>query len=233
MGVETRTSHKKAALGPGVASSRIVGQPSSGATVADDSVDISLEPLHLSSNHDQQNSSDTIVGGEIDPLGVGVRKLVSAMNKLEKLGLPLVKCIVCGDQSAGKSSIIEAISGINVPRASAILNPGQNPMFYVPGSIDEIVSDHCQIEFSPNTVCIYISAPGFPNLLFYELPGIITQVEDRSKGYLIGLVKELVAEYVEDLNALVLLACSLKVGIQVSSAAGMIYKKGVTGRCVS
>ncbi|KAF2176021.1 hypothetical protein K469DRAFT_682815 [Zopfia rhizophila CBS 207.26] len=229
------------------------------------------------------------------------------MNKLEKLGpskldIPLAKCIVCGDQSAGKLSVTEAISGINVPRAGgtctrcpmfirlecsaeaetawqakvclqktydfygqhsqagrdskffpwvpndslspesdfamtnnqadletliyqaqlAILNPGQNSMSYVPGSINEIVSDYCQIEFSPNTMCIYISAPGLPNLSFYELPGIITQVQDRSKGYLIGLVKELVAEYIKDLNALVLLVCSLEVGIQVSSAAGIM-----------
>ncbi|KAF2192948.1 P-loop containing nucleoside triphosphate hydrolase protein, partial [Zopfia rhizophila CBS 207.26] len=257
------------------------------------------------------------VGGEIDPLGVGVRELVSAMNELEKLGLskldiPLAKCIVCGDQSAGKSSVIEAISGINVPRAGgtctrcpmfirlecsaeteaawqakvclrktydfygehsragrdskffpwvpndslsperdfattnnradlktliyraqlAILNPGQNPMSYVPGSTDEIVSDHCQIEFSPNTVCIYISAPGLPNLSFYDLPGIITQVQDRSKRYLTKLVKELVAEYVEDPNALVLLACSLEVDIQVSSAASIADEKGAAGRCV-
>lgn len=40
-------------------------------------------------------------GGEVDPLGEGVKDLITTMNDLEKLGLgslniPLAKCVVCG-----------------------------------------------------------------------------------------------------------------------------------------
>lgn len=57
----------------------------------------------------------------LDIVGRGVKKLVSAINELDNLGiesldLPLPKVVVVGDQSAGKSSLIEAISEIKVPR---------------------------------------------------------------------------------------------------------------------
>ncbi|KEQ93982.1 hypothetical protein AUEXF2481DRAFT_66902 [Aureobasidium subglaciale EXF-2481] len=59
---------------------------------------------------------------DIDLLGRPVQKLVQLIKELEQLGvearnLPLPKIIVVGDQSAGKSSLIEGISGIKVPRS--------------------------------------------------------------------------------------------------------------------
>lgn len=54
-------------------------------------------------------------------LGRGVKSLVKAIQTLrdlgvEILGLPLPKIVVVGDQSTGKSSLIEGISEIKVPR---------------------------------------------------------------------------------------------------------------------
>ncbi|KAI9796366.1 MAG: hypothetical protein M1833_006371 [Piccolia ochrophora] len=54
-------------------------------------------------------------------LGRGVKALVESVNNLRHLGvedlvLPLPKIVVVGDQSTGKSSLIEAISEIKVPK---------------------------------------------------------------------------------------------------------------------
>ena len=54
-------------------------------------------------------------------LGRGIKSLVQAIQTLrdlgvEILGLPLPKIVVVGDQSTGKSSLIEGISEIKVPR---------------------------------------------------------------------------------------------------------------------
>ncbi|CAD0115099.1 unnamed protein product [Aureobasidium uvarum] len=59
---------------------------------------------------------------QLDLLGRPVQKLVQLIKDLEQLGvetrnLPLPKIVVVGDQSAGKSSLIEGISGIKVPRS--------------------------------------------------------------------------------------------------------------------
>ncbi|KAK6537183.1 hypothetical protein TWF694_011380 [Orbilia ellipsospora] len=56
-----------------------------------------------------------------DLLGEEMRDMVTTINQLrtkgvEDLGLPLPRIAVIGNQSAGKSSLIEAISGIRVPR---------------------------------------------------------------------------------------------------------------------
>ncbi|KAF2010689.1 P-loop containing nucleoside triphosphate hydrolase protein [Aaosphaeria arxii CBS 175.79] len=56
-------------------------------------------------------------------LGANINDVISAIAKLECLGLakfdiPLPKCVVLGEQSTGKSSVIEAISGIKTPRST-------------------------------------------------------------------------------------------------------------------
>ncbi|KAL9094921.1 MAG: hypothetical protein Q9165_002871 [Trypethelium subeluteriae] len=56
----------------------------------------------------------------MDALDSKSKQLVSIINELERLGIeksqiPLPKIVVVGDQSAGKSSIVEAISGIKCP----------------------------------------------------------------------------------------------------------------------
>ena len=56
-------------------------------------------------------------------MGRGVKELVQRVQSLRHLGvenlvLPLPKIVVVGDQSTGKSSLIEAISEIKVPRSA-------------------------------------------------------------------------------------------------------------------
>lgn len=56
----------------------------------------------------------------LEILGGGMRRMVDLVNRLrasgvEDLGLPLPRIAVVGNQSAGKSSLIEAISGVSLP----------------------------------------------------------------------------------------------------------------------
>ncbi|KAL8781027.1 MAG: hypothetical protein Q9213_006204 [Squamulea squamosa] len=59
----------------------------------------------------------------LELLGQGMKAFVTVVQNLRDLGveelvLPLPKIVVLGDQSTGKSSLIEGISGIKVPRSS-------------------------------------------------------------------------------------------------------------------
>jgi hypothetical protein len=261
------------------------------------------------------------------------------MDDLQKLGLSdlniqLAKCVVVGetplpskalflyltnifflgDQSAGKSSVIEAISGVKVPRSggtctrcpmfvkmesstgphsewqatvslrymytyvpdprkkaecepnfpmwqkkplpyqeilfaqtkveeelgdiiacaqSAILNPGKDAARFVPGSVKNILAIPRQADFSPNLVCISISAPGLPNLSFYDLPGVIISKGDPAKEKLKKVIDSLVLEYIGDDHALVLLTMALEGDWDTNSNAAVhLRQTRSTGRCV-
>ncbi|KAF2452910.1 P-loop containing nucleoside triphosphate hydrolase protein [Lineolata rhizophorae] len=83
----------------------------------------------MAGEHSDLNSDDTETAGSPHPLATDsatnaeIKELLALINRLEQLQiertvLPLPKIVVVGDQSAGKSSLVEAISEIKVPRAA-------------------------------------------------------------------------------------------------------------------
>ncbi|KAG2417455.1 hypothetical protein HFD88_008674 [Aspergillus terreus] len=236
----------------------------------------------------------------ISAIAEDMKTLVKKIQDLRHLGvedhsIALPKVCVVGDQSTGKSSLIEGMSEIKVPRSSgtctrcpmeinltesdqpwackvylsrkymfdksqrlpkpkrskplgpwieqdaedelfitlddkddiqdaimwaqlAILNPGRPSTDYVPGQ-NEGIDTSCQVKFSPNVVRIDISAPNFPTLSFYDLPGVISQAEVDEEKYLVALVENLVKEYISQENCIVLLALPMTDDATNSSAA--------------
>lgn len=60
---------------------------------------------------------------QANALGAHINEVIAVISRLEGLGLqnlevPLPKCVVLGEQSSGKSSVIEAISGVRTPRST-------------------------------------------------------------------------------------------------------------------
>ncbi|KAF9888697.1 hypothetical protein FE257_008455 [Aspergillus nanangensis] len=237
----------------------------------------------------------------INVLADNMKTLVKKIQDLRHIGIEdssiaLPKICVIGDQSTGKSSLIEGMSEIKVPRAAgtctrcpmeinlsesdqpwacrvflsrryfydnahkqnktvkkskplgpwiemdpedepfitlsnkdsideaikwaqlAILNPNRSSADYIPGQNTE-TSSHCYVKFSPNVVRLDISAPNFPNLSFYDLPGVISQAEHDEERYLVALVENLVKEYISQDNCIVLLALPMTDDATNSSAA--------------
>ncbi|KAL1610635.1 hypothetical protein SLS60_002305 [Paraconiothyrium brasiliense] len=259
---------------------------------------------------DRPNPTATLVD-EHDSLSVHIKEVISVISQLEGLGLQqlhiqLPKCVVLGEQSSGKSSVIEAISGVRTPRAGgtctrcplfirlehsddpqagwqarvalrlnytfkgvtqrtkfpgwipnlnvqevpfatcgspdeleesirraqlALVHPLEDPSIFAQGRATTLHPDQShRVNFSPNIVCIYLSHPTLPDLSFYDLPGIISQSENPDD---VPFVKQLVQEYVEDPDALVLVACSLAADIATSLASGYARTKwGAGQRCI-
>ncbi|KAJ5923270.1 dynamin GTPase [Penicillium verhagenii] len=258
--------------------------------------------------------SDSVLAS-LDRMTLDMRDLVRKVQKLSHLGIEdskiaLPKVCVVGDQSTGKSSLIEAISEIRVPRSAgtctrcpmeivlresepdqfwrciislvrgwwydpqktlkhmipkderseylgpwlrrdtqdeeefvtltdrsqvqdaiwwaqlAILNPTTDSQEYVPGK-NENTSTNIEVKFSPNIVRLDISAPDFPNLSFYDLPGVINQPDHDDEKYLVTLVERLVKQYISQENCIVLLTLSMTDDASNSSAARIM--RGVKG----
>ncbi|KAJ5646764.1 hypothetical protein N7490_003136 [Penicillium lividum] len=257
----------------------------------------------------------------LDQMTLDMRDLVKKVQKLSHLGIEdnriaLPKVCVVGDQSTGKSSLIEAISGIRVPRSTgtctrcpmeiilreseadqawkctislvrgslydphktlkgmlpktekseylgpwlrrsnqdeedfvtlfeksdvqnaimwaqlAILNPTSDSQEYVPGK-NTVTLPTNEVKFSPNIVRLDISAPDFPNLSFYDLPGVINQADIDSEKYLVTLVEKLVKQYISQENCIVLLTMSMTDDVSNSTAARIMHAvKGAKDRTV-
>ncbi|PGH17381.1 hypothetical protein AJ80_04837 [Polytolypa hystricis UAMH7299] len=250
----------------------------------------------------------------IDLISHNMKLMVKRIQDLRHLGienngLPLPKICVVGDQSTGKSSLIEGMSEIKVPRSAgtctrcpmeinlsesdspwtcrvilmkkyiydssvmrdgrraprkllgpwieqepeemlfmtlsdkkdvqdtlkwaqlATLNPGRSYKEYIPGENLETEEEY-QVKFSPNVVRLDISAPRFPNLSFYDLPGVINQPEVDDEKYLVSLVENLVKDYIKASNCIVLLTIPMTDDATNSSAAKLVRNAGATERTV-
>ncbi|KAI9372884.1 P-loop containing nucleoside triphosphate hydrolase protein [Aspergillus egyptiacus] len=239
----------------------------------------------------------------IDILTQNMTTLVRKIQDLRHIGIEdsqitLPKICVIGDQSTGKSSLIEGMSEIKVPRSAgtctrcpmeinlsesdpgqpwtcrvylsrrymfdssrkiskpkkseslgpwhpqepedeafttitdraqiadvikwaqlAILNPSSPTANYIPGQNSDTDPMMHQVKFSPNIVRLDISAPSFPSLSFYDLPGVINQAEFDEERYLVNLVENLVKEYICQENCIVLLTMTMTDDVMNSSAA--------------
>ncbi|PWY78288.1 putative dynamin GTPase [Aspergillus heteromorphus CBS 117.55] len=255
---------------------------------------------------------------EIDSINLiagNMKELVKRIQDLRHIGIEdnnidLPKICVIGDQSAGKSSLIEGMSEIKVPRCAgtctrcpmeinlsesepgqswtckvflsrrymydesvkfnkvsqksrslgpwheqdqedepfitltnkkdvqeairwaqiAILNPKTPSSLYTPGQ-NSLADSSWQVKFSPNIVRLDITAPGFPNLSFYDLPGVISQAEQEDERYLVTLVENLVREYIAQPNCIVLLTLPMTNDATNSGAARIMQEvKGAKER---
>ncbi|EEA28416.1 hypothetical protein TMatcc_003252 [Talaromyces marneffei ATCC 18224] len=260
-------------------------------------------------NTDPRSEADAI-----DVMTKDMRALVKKVQDLRHLGIEdskiaLPKICVVGDQSTGKSSLIEGMSEIKVPRSAgtctrcpmelnlsdsdgqpwkcevslscpyaystkgglrkiskgnrfgpwyqteqphdvhfitlhnkdqvqdaieraqlAILNPHKSPAEFLPSSSMNIDDATTPVKFSPNVVRLDISAPGFPNLAFYDLPGVISQAEVDEEEYLVVLVENLVKHYVSQANCIILLTLPMTDDATNSSAARIVREIKATGR---
>ncbi|KAF2097762.1 hypothetical protein NA57DRAFT_40341 [Rhizodiscina lignyota] len=76
--------------------------------------------IHVN-GHRATSTNPSTVSDSFDIIGADMKELIEAMTALERLGvekseIAVPKVVVIGDQSAGKSSLIEAMSEIQVPR---------------------------------------------------------------------------------------------------------------------
>ncbi|KAH8059631.1 hypothetical protein JL722_5260 [Aureococcus anophagefferens] len=99
----------------------------------------------------------------------GGAALLDLVDELRSLGieqdLPLPQIAVMGDQSSGKSSVLEALSGVPFPRGTGL------------GSTSG---------FSTDSIVVTVNAPSVPDLTIIDLPGIVRTATQGQDPRVIG-----------------------------------------------
>lgn len=183
-----------------------------------------------------------------------VRPCIDLIDSLRALGveqdLALPAIAVIGDQSSGKSSVLEALSGVALPRGSGIvtrcplvlklkkLEQGEEWKGKVTyGDVEVELSDPSQVEeainkgqnfiagvglgISDKLISLDVSSPHVPDLTLIDLPGI-TRVAVGNQPVDIGhQIKRLIRTYIQKQETINLVVVPSNVDIATTEALSM------------
>ncbi|XP_052597290.1 protein Mx1-like isoform X2 [Peromyscus californicus insignis] len=182
-----------------------------------------------------------------------VRPCIDLIDSLRALGveqdLALPAIAVIGDQSSGKSSVLEALSGVALPRGTGIvtrcplvlklkqLEQGEEWRGKVTYKKTEVeISDPSQVEgevnkaqnfiagdgvISSELISLEVSSPNVPDLTLIDLPGI-TRVAVGNQPTDIGhQIKRLIKTYIQKQETINLVVVPSNVDIATTEALSM------------
>ncbi|XP_008065278.1 interferon-induced GTP-binding protein Mx2-like, partial [Carlito syrichta] len=137
-----------------------------------------------------------------------VRPCIDLIDSLRTLGveqdLALPAIAVIGDQSSGKSSVLEALSGVSLPRGSA-----QNIMAGKGSGI------------SHELINLEVSSPEVPDLTIIDLPGIARVAVGNQPQNIGDKIKELIMKYIKKQQTINLVVVPCNVDIATTEALRM------------
>lgn len=183
-----------------------------------------------------------------------VRPCIDLIDTLRALGveqdLALPAIAVIGDQSSGKSSVLEALSGVALPRGSGIvtrcplvlklrkLNEGEEWRGKV--SYDDIeveLSDPSEVEeainkgqnfiagvglgISDKLISLDVSSPNVPDLTLIDLPGITRVAVGNQPADIGRQIKRLIKTYIQKQETINLVVVPSNVDIATTEALSM------------
>uniref|UniRef100_A0AAR2KVN5 Dynamin-type G domain-containing protein n=1 Tax=Pygocentrus nattereri TaxID=42514 RepID=A0AAR2KVN5_PYGNA len=181
-----------------------------------------------------------------------VRPFIELIDSLRLLGidkdLNLPSIAVVGDQSSGKSSVLEALSGVALPRGSGIVTrcpleiklrkkkgkwegkisyAGHSETFYDPSQVDKLVREAQNalagdgVGICHDLITLDISSPDVCDLTLIDLPGI-TRVPVKGQPDDIGdQIRSLILKYITKKETINLVVVPCNVDIATTEALRM------------
>ncbi|XP_047438806.1 interferon-induced GTP-binding protein Mx-like [Mugil cephalus] len=183
-----------------------------------------------------------------------VRPCIDLIDSLRSLGvekdLALPAIAVIGDQSSGKSSVLEALSGVALPRGSGIVTrcplelkmkrTKEGQEWYgkiIYGNHDEEIEDPASVEkkireaqdemagngvgISSELISLEVASPDVPDLTLIDLPGI-TRVAVKGQPENIGeQIKRLIEKFITKQETISLVVVPCNVDIATTEALKM------------
>ncbi|XP_051137724.1 dynamin-related protein 4C-like [Andrographis paniculata] len=191
-----------------------------------------------------------------------IRPLLDAVDRLRNLkimqeGIQLPTIVVVGDQSSGKSSVLESLAGISLPRGQGICtrvplimrlqnHSSPNPEFFleydgkvvqtdeenIPNSIvmatDEIAGDGKGI--SDNPLTLTVKKNGVPDLTMVDLPGITRVPVHGQPEDIYEQISSIIMEYITPEESIILNVLSASVDFTTCESIRMSQRVDKTGQ---
>ncbi|KAK3433430.1 hypothetical protein EUGRSUZ_D01329 [Eucalyptus grandis] len=192
-----------------------------------------------------------------------MRPLLNVIERLRNLmvmeeGVHLPTIVVVGDQSSGKSSVLESLAGVNLPRGQGICtrvplimqlqeNPqADRPQLYlefngkvvptdedniakaINDATDEIAGHGKGVSKTPLT--LVIEKPGIPDLTMIDLPGITRVPVHGQPENIYEQISEIIMEYIRPEESIILNVLSATVDFSTCESIRMSQMVDKTGR---
>ncbi|KNA24107.1 hypothetical protein SOVF_018910 [Spinacia oleracea] len=215
-----------------------------------------------SRRHIRQKSSTPITPPLISPYNDHIRPLLNAVDKLRKLktieeGIHLPTIVVIGDQSSGKSSVLESLAGISLPRGHGICtrvplimclqhHSNPEPVFYLEYMGKVMQTDETHVSEAINSatqeitgngkgisntpITLVVRKQGVPDLTMVDLPGI-TRVPVRGQPENVyEQIREIIMEYITPEESIILNVISATVDFSTCESIMMSQSVDKTGQ---
>ncbi|KAI6684403.1 hypothetical protein NL676_030316 [Syzygium grande] len=193
-----------------------------------------------------------------------IRPLLDAVDKLRNLnvmkeGIPLPTIVVVGDQSSGKSSVLESLASISLPRGQGMCTrvplvmrlqgrcPADSPELHLEfnGKIvnvddedhvsDAIVSATDEIAGSGKGISnapltLVVKKDGVPDLTMVDLPGITRVPVHGQPENIYEQISEMIMEYIRPEESIILNVVSATVDFSTCESIRMSQMVDKTGK---
>ncbi|XP_028783323.1 dynamin-related protein 4C-like [Neltuma alba] len=221
-----------------------------------------LNSFSLDTDHHQpQSSNSDTVPPIVSFYNETIRPILDAVENLRRLnitkeGIQLPSIVVVGDQSSGKSSVLESLAGIRLPRGQGICTRVPLIMRLQSHSVPEtelvleynnitVLTDEEHVSDAINTateelagkskgICnspltLVVKKDGVPDLTMVDLPGITRVPVHGQPEDIYDQVKDIIMEYIKPEETIILNVLSATVDFPTCESIRMSQSVDRTG----
>ncbi|KAJ7947205.1 Dynamin-related protein 4c-like [Quillaja saponaria] len=218
---------------------------------------------------EQEGSLSLVQSEEPEPISIaplvsscndGIRPVLDAVDKLRHLmitkeGIQLPTIVVVGDQSSGKSSVLESLAGISLPRGQGICtrvplvmrlqNHPKEPDLTLEYNCKIISTDEAHISeaintateelagngkgISDNPLTLVVKKNGVPDLTMVDLPGITRVPVHGQPENIYDQIKDIIMQYMKPEESIILNVLSATVDFPTCESIRMSQSVDKTG----
>ncbi|KNA26001.1 hypothetical protein SOVF_001460 [Spinacia oleracea] len=191
-----------------------------------------------------------------------IRPLLDAVDKLRNLkvmkeGIQLPTIVVVGDQSSGKSSVLESLAGISLPRGQGICtrvplimrlqhHPNPDPELFLEYMGKTMKTDEVNVSEAINSatqeiagtakgikntpITLVVKKKGVPDLTMVDLPGITRVPVHGQPENIYEQIREIIMEYITPEESIILNVLSANVDFSTCESIMMSQSVDKSGQ---